>query len=208
VPHQHNQNMKMRSLNVVGQNWLRAALGLALVALLFVGACDLLGLLDEFQPTGTPFSIDSNIEVISITGSKRHFSDSGQVTIDFKARSRSSGTEDDILPGGLFLTSGLERVQHVILLKSHYLEVGSEVTLRVVGSFCCNERSRTPDDGDSLELGPITDNPDLQDLVELVRDRDISQNLGLVERAVYMVTDSTGLTQAYRDSISGLPPEG
>ena len=190
------------------KNWLRVALGLALVVLLFAGACDLLGLIDQFQPTGTPFNINSNIEVISITGSKRHFSDSGQVTIDFKARSRSSGTEDDILPGGLFLTSGPDRVQHVVLLKSHYLEVGSEATLRVVGTFCCNERNRTPDDADTLQLGPITDNSDLQDLVELVRDRDISQNLGLVERAVYMVTDSTGLTQAYRDSISNLPPEG
>ncbi|UCG42008.1 MAG: hypothetical protein JSU73_08965 [candidate division WOR-3 bacterium] len=200
--------MKMRSPHVFGQNWLRVALGLTLVALLFVAACDLLDLIDEFEPTGIPFNLDPDIEVISITGSKRNFSDSGQVTIDFKARSRNSGTEDDILPGGLFLTSGLERVQHVILLKSHRLEVGPEATLRVVGTFCCNERDRTPDDGDTLQLGPITDNSDLQDLVDLVRDRDISRNLGLVERAVYMVTDSTGLTQAYRDSISRLPPEG
>jgi hypothetical protein len=200
--------MKMRSLYVFGQNWLRVPLGLAFVALLFVGACDLLDLIDEFEPTGIPFNLNPDIEVISITGSKRQFSDSGQVTIDFKARSRSSGTEDDLLPGGLFLTSGLERVQHVILLKSHDLKVGSEATLRVVGTFCCNERDRTPDDGDTLQLGRITDNSDLQDLVDLVRDRDISQNLGLVGRAVYMVTDSTGLTQAYRDSISELPPEG
>ncbi len=200
--------MKMRGSRGAGQNWLRVPLGLALVALLFVGACDLLDILGDFEPTGTPFNLNSDIEVISITGSKRHFSDSGQVTVDFQAKSKSSGAEDDVLPGGLFLTSGIERVQHVILLKSHHLEVGTETTLRIVGTFCCNERDRTPDDSDTLQLGPITDNSDLQDLVELVRDRDISQNLGLVERAVYMVTDSTGLTQAYRDSISDLPPEG
>ena len=200
--------MRMRGLHVFGRFWLRVPLGLALVTLMLVGACEFLDLIDEFEPTGTPFNLNPDIEVISITGSKRHFSDSGQVTIDFKARSRGSGAEHDILPGGLFLTSGLERVQHVILLKSHHLEVGSETALRVVGTFCCNERDRTPDDEDTLQLGPITDNSDLQDLVDLVRDRDISQNLGLVERAVYMVTDSTGLPQAYRDSIGALPPEG
>jgi hypothetical protein len=67
----------------------------------------------------------------------------------------------------------------------------------------------SPDRGDTFDLGPTTDDPELNQLVDLVRDKDISAGgaMWMVQRAVYLVTDSTGLTQAYIDSINALPDE-
>ncbi|MEO0069725.1 MAG: hypothetical protein ABIK18_02895, partial [candidate division WOR-3 bacterium] len=81
-------------------------------------------------------------------------------------------------------------------------------TALVIGVFCCNRYRQIPAEKDSFLLGPFTDNPELRQVAELVRNKKISDNLGLVQRAVWMITDSTGLTQAYIDSLNALPPEG
>jgi hypothetical protein len=55
----------------------------------------------------------------------------------------------------------------------------------------------------------MTDNAELQQIVSLVKDKDISRatDMSMVQHAVQMVTDSTGLTQAYIDSINALPAD-
>ena len=53
----------------------------------------------------------------------------------------------------------------------------------------------------------MTDNAELLQIVHLVKDKNISgyTDMWMVQRAVWMVTDSTGLTQAYIDSLDALP---
>lgn len=189
--------------------YLSLAVSLGAAALLALVACDeLFPGIDDFTPTGTPFDIHPGIEVVSIKGSLRHFSPHGQFALDMTAAA-DPGPVLDTLPAGLLFRSltALNQVQHMLMLKPHVVEVASE-TVCVLGVFCCNERREIPDDLDSFEIGPITDNGGLREIADLVRDRDISGALGMVQRAVWLVTDSTGLTEAYRDSLAALPSAG
>jgi len=181
---------------------LRSAIALALLIL----ACDLP--IGEFEPTGTQFNIDSDINVISITGNP-DLSPKGPFTLGITLASKTSSTENDVLPAGLLLKRRTSTTQHMLLLKPHAVAAGTSNTLTKLGSFCCNQFRASPDAGDTFDIGPITDNADLQELVSLLQHKDISNgtHMWMVQRAVYMVTDSTGLTQAYVDSINALPAE-
>jgi hypothetical protein len=179
---------------------------LVAAAAIVVLSCDgLFPFVDDFEPTGTPFYLNPSIAVKGIAGSLRHFSPYGQFALDMVGS--SSSPVSDTLPAGLLFTSltPLNRVQHMLMLKPHALNAGTE-TLFVLGVFCCNERREIPDDLDSFDLGPTTDHSGLQELAGLVHDKDISGHLGMVQRAVWLITDSTGLNQVYRDSIDALPP--
>jgi len=180
---------------------LRGALALALLFL----ACDLLPT-DEFQPSGTQFSLNSNIYVFSITGDP-DLNDMGPMTIAIKDSSRTSSTESAVLPAGLLLVRRNNQTQHLLFLKDQTVTAQVSPTKTLFGTFCCNKHRNIPDAGDTFELGPITDNAELLQIVGIVKNKDISNssNMWMVQRAVQMVTDSTGLTQDYIDSLNALP---
>ena len=190
----------------MNRNVLMSICLVAAAALVLLSCDGLFPFNDDFEPTGTQFHLNPSITNKGIAGSLRHFSPHGQFALDMVA-SASSGTVLDTLPAGLLFSSltPLNRVQHMLMLKPHVLTVGAE-DLFVLGVFCCNELREIPDDLDSFDIGPITDHSGLQELVSLVRDKDISGGLGMVQRAVWLVTDSTGLNSVYRDSINALPP--
>lgn len=181
----------------------RGALALTLLFL----ACDMLPT-DEFEPTGTQFALNSNINVISITGDPG-LSDMGPMTLAFNAVSRTSGTQNDVLPAGLLLVRRNSQTQHLLVLKDQPVTATGLTTKTLLGSFCCNKHRSIPDASDTFDLGPTTDNVELQQIVSIVKNKDVSNasNMFMVQRAVQMVTDSTGLTQAYIDSLIALPPE-
>jgi|WetSurMetagenome_2_1015567.scaffolds.fasta_scaffold35108_2 hypothetical protein len=180
----------------------RAALALSLLFL----ACDLLPI-NEFEPTGTQFTLNSSINLISITGDP-DLNDMGPMTLAFKASSRTSNTESDVLPAGLLLVRRNNQTQHLLFLKDQAVTATTATTKTLLGAFCCNKHRNIPDASDTFDLGPITDNAELQQIVSIVKNKDIANgsNMYLVQRAVQMVTDSTGLTQAYIDSLNALPP--
>jgi hypothetical protein len=181
----------------------RGALALALLFL----ACDVLPT-DEFDPTGTQFNVNSNINVVSITGNP-DLSPNGPFTLGMTMVSKTSSVETDVLPAGLLLKRRVNNTQHMLLLKSHAIAAGTTSSVVLLGAFCCNKLKASPDAGDTFDIGPVTDNSDLQQIVGIVKHKDISNssNMWMVQRAVYMVTDSTGLTQAYIDSINALPAD-
>lgn len=182
----------------------RLALGLVAAALILASSCDILG---GFEPTGPQFYLNSGIEATSITGDPR-LSDYGPFALAITARASGAVELYDTLPAGLLFRSSSNLTQHMLLLKDQPIAASGSGTVTVLGSFCCNQRRVSPDRGDTFDLGPTTDDPELNQLVSLVRDKDISAGdaMWLVQRAVYLVTDSTGLTQAYIDSINALPP--
>ncbi len=181
----------------------RSAVALALLLL----ACDLLPT-SEFEPTGTQFTLNSNINVVSITGDP-DINNMGPMTIAFKTVSRTSSIESDVLPAGLLLVRRNNQTQHLLFLKDQPLTAQTSTTKTLVGTFCCNKHRTIPDAGDTFDLGPVADNPELQQIVSLVKNKDVSRStdMFMVQRAVQMVTDSTGLTQAYIDSINALPAD-
>jgi hypothetical protein len=179
----------------------------ALVVMLALLACDNLFPPQDFQPTGSQFNLNPGISLISITGDRRHFSPHGLYTLEMKAKSAGSAFAYDTLPAGLLFTSIKNSTQHMVMLKEHQLTIGTQSTSLVLGVFCCNRRRLIPAESDTFLLGPLADNAGLRQLAELVRNKRIDLDLGMIQRAVYMITDSTGLNQAYIDSINALPSE-
>lgn len=180
---------------------------LILVFILVLTACDDFLIPTDFEPTGSPFSLNPGITLVAIAGDRRHFSPNGLYSLALVARANNSAYASDTLPAGLLFTSSKNSTQHMIILKDHPVTFSTNNTSVVVGVFCCNRRRLIPGETDTFTLGPLTDNPELQQLAELVRHKRISENLGVVQRAVWMITDSTGLNQAYIDSIRALPDE-
>ncbi|MEO0005447.1 MAG: hypothetical protein ABIK23_03860 [candidate division WOR-3 bacterium] len=180
---------------------------LALVFILVLAACENLFPPQDFEPTGSPFSLNSGISLISIAGDRRHFSPNGLYSLEMVAKSSGAAYAYDTLPAGLLFTSKKSSTQHMVMLKAHQIAVGTSNTSLVLGVFCCNRRRLIPAEQDSFSLGPLTDNPELRQLAELLRNKRIADDLGMIQRAVWMITDSTGLTQAYIDSINALPSE-
>jgi hypothetical protein len=181
--------------------------GLLPLFILAVLACDFLAT-DEFEPTGTTFTINSNIDVISTTGSPET-DPRGPMTMRMTVSSNSGSAESDVLPAGLTLRRRDALRQHMVLLKEQTVTAAASGTAaNRLGTFCCNQHRLQPDIEAAYDIGPITDDADLQQIIGLVQDKDISDgnDMWMVQRAVYMVTDSTGLTQAYIDSINALPP--
>ncbi|MGQ9678669.1 MAG: hypothetical protein ACUVUD_05245 [bacterium] len=178
-----------------------------LLILLLFAACDNLFPPGDFEPTGTPFSFNPGITTIAITGNRRAFSDKGIYTVEIRAQAPGSSALLDTLPGGLIFTSTKNSTQHLLVLKDHLITVNPSPTSLIVGVFCCNRYREIPAEDDTFLLGPLTDNNDLRQLVQLVKTKNISQHLGMVQRAVWTVTDSNGLSPAYIDSINALPPQ-
>jgi hypothetical protein len=179
----------------------------AAAVVLLLSACDMLPT-DEFEPTGTQFAIQSDISVVSITGDP-DLSDMGPMSLAFNAVSRTSGTESDVLPAGLLMVRRSSQTQHLLLLKDQPVTAGAVTTQTLLGAFCCNKYRNLPDAADTFDLGPMTDNSELQQIVDIVKDKDISDynDMWMVQRAVQLVTDSTGLNQAYLDSLNALPAD-
>ncbi len=195
----------MRSGTHIAGRILRVA-RFGFAALLVIASCDDLLPPDDFEPSGAQFNLNPSIEVASITGGPRPVV-TGTYTIEITARSTTGGSASDLLPAGLLFSSTQRRVQHMVVLKSQQVSFETTPGSEDVGVFCCNRLRRTPDNLDTFDLGPVTDNSGLQEIVTAVRNRDISAytDLWMIQRAVWMVTDSTGLNQAYRDSLAGLP---
>jgi len=168
-----------------------------------LAACDGFFSTADFEPTGRPFGLDPGLTATSITGGPQ-LVPAGTYTVDITAVA-SGGAVSQQFPAGLLFSSLQPRVQHVVVLKEQSAVFESGGGRQSVGVFCCNRYRRTPDQGDTFALGPVTDHAGLQEVAALVRDRDISGQLWMVQRAVWMVTDSTGLNQAYRDSLAALP---
>jgi hypothetical protein len=180
---------------------------LLLAALLLTAACDLLLPPLDFEPTGTTFSLNPQIAPPVTAGSLRNFSPVGSVTLDMTCRSTGSGPVAETLPAGLLLRSRRSSVQHLLVVKPHPFVAGTSPTEVVVGSFCCNEARSIPDYEDTFDLGPLTDNSGLQQIVSIVSSRDITGNLTLVANAVTEVTSRGSLPDAYVDSLNALPAD-
>ncbi len=177
-----------------------------IVTLLMLAGCEgMLPRSDDFEPTGSEFNLNNNLLLVSLTGMDEGFPSTGTYPLLVRLKSRNQNYITDTLPAGLLFRSVKRRVQHVICLKPHIVAAGPTEQELMIGVFCCNERREMPRSADTFELGPLTNNPGLQEIVNLIRNKDISEKLWLVQRAVWMVTDSTGLTPAYRDSLSALP---
>jgi hypothetical protein len=162
----------------------------------------------EFQPTGTQFNLNSAVQVKSIVGSTSRFDTTAMFSVDMTGTSTSSGNESAVLPAGLFMKSKKSAIQHMIIVKDYPIAVPpGHDTLITIGVFCCNSTKDVPDNTDTFEIGPVTDNSELQQVVAITKTRHLGpSNSTFVQQVIWNVTDGKGLPQSTIDSLNALPP--
>jgi len=70
------------------------------------------------------------------------------------------------------------------------------------------QRRREIPAGTDYQLGPITDDPDLKEMIAILKRKRIEgDNLLLVQSAIYRITDGEDLTPGLIDTLNTLPDE-
>jgi len=188
----------------------RSALAVVLpaVVLALVAGCDLFGKKEtDFTPHGTTFTFNPSIAVSRVDGNFSSFNPNGVYQLSLYARSLSGVVEEDTLVAGLFLVAESSSVQHMLFVKPCAISVGTIDTVIALGCFCCNSGRDVPESVDTYDIGPVTDNANLQQIIDIVRDKDITLGLYTVQEAVWQVTDSGELTQDMINHLNALPPD-
>lgn len=178
-----------------------------LLAMILFLACDFLKLERDFVPTGDPYTLNPNIELIRIQESLTRYNSTGTFSLDFIARSKSNNPETAILPAGLFFISQNPKVQNMIIVKDFGITVTSNTDTFTIGAFSVNEFKALPGDSDFFQIGPITNHPDLLRIIDIVKDKKLNaDNVFTVQRAIYQVTSEGSLSSAMVESLNSLPP--
>ena len=147
-------------------SWLFAGI---LILLIIFTTCDFLNQIDEFEPTGTPYTLNSDIELVRIQESRLNYNSTGLFSLDFICHSKSSSTETATLPAGLFFICQNSKVQSMIIVKDFGISVSSAQDTFTLGAFSVNESKSVPGDSDFYNIGPITDNSDLKKIIDIVK---------------------------------------
>jgi hypothetical protein len=193
----------MKPLFMKGRRFL-VSNRIQILLILFV-ACDFLNQNNDFEPTGDPFTLNPNITLVKIQESRTRFNPSGAFSLDFICNSKSNNTETAILPAGLFFISQNKKVQNTIIVKDYQISVSSAVDTFTIGTFSVNEFKALPGDSDFYSTGPVTDNPDLQRIIDIVRNKNLNpSNVMTVQHAIYQVTSGDSLSPAMLDSLTHL----
>jgi hypothetical protein len=178
------------------------------VVLALVAGCNSFGTQEtEFTPHGTTFTLNPNIAVSRGDGNFCSYNPNGLFQLSLYARSLSGVVEGDTLVAGLFLVSKSDSVQHMLLVKPWAINVGTTDTVIALGCYCCNSGLHAPESVDTYEIGPVTDNAKLKQIIDIVRDKDVTSDVITVQTAVWQVTDNGELTQDMIDQLNALPPD-
>ncbi|MFO7649853.1 MAG: hypothetical protein R6X13_00730 [bacterium] len=174
-------------------------------AVLLAAGCDLLNEPGDYEPEGTPFTLNPAVTLVRVVGAAPGWNPNGWTTIGFEI-SGDSTTWVETLPGGLFFKTKDDEVQNIILLKRHIIRGLPRDTVLPVGGFCVNLSRHLPDEEDTFELGPVTENDDFRRLIDAVADRDI-RYCAWLQTAVWEVSEEGKLSGYWLDSIAALPPD-
>ena len=172
---------------------------------LFV-ACDFFKKNQDFEPTGNPYTLNSNIELIQIKESRNNFNPTGAFSLDFICRSISNDTVFATLPAGLFFLTSSKKIQNTIIVKDFLITATGSVNTITLGAYSVNEFRQLPGDSDSYSIGSVTDNPDLLHIIDIVKGKRLTvSNTMTVQRAIYEVTSGDSLSAAMVESLNLLP---
>lgn len=165
------------------------------------------------DPTGTTFALPAAVSVQSSTfpGYPSDLTPP-DVTVGYglvqpvvPLVNGSAGSVTVTLPGGLLFISESDTVQNGVLIQERVIVIPPSTTQRIaIGLDCANAGRDAPAEEDLYRFGPVTDNPELLELVGLLADKDISQFS--TQFAVWEITDFGGLTAETRAEIAALPP--
>ncbi len=173
-------------------------------------------------PAGAPFNLPAGIELAGNTikgynrdecGCRKKEEDcyrgSGElVRVCLGFTNTTNETITVTIPKGLIIIAVSDETQNGLVIKVEAFEIpAGETVYYSLGAYCLNS-GRTPAlAGDVFELGPVTENAELNELMELLENKRIDnvEAGGMIQAALWDITDGNGLTDFYRQAIAKLP---
>lgn len=182
------------------------------------------------MPTGTPFVLPAGLELEKKPHSYSYYEDeycpdveeveihgSGfLVTLCFLFRNTTQEPIDLVLPPGLIFISESTDLQNGLLTELVTVEIPpSTVMPVVVASYCANSSRSAPGGGDLYSIGPITDDPDVLELLAMLDGLDLPGKslyaspeeinaITTVQAAVWDVTSNGELEETTRAALEAL----
>ncbi|KFE68962.1 putative lipoprotein [Hyalangium minutum] len=130
------------------------------------------------------------------------------VSVCLRLRNTSAQLRTVELPAGLILISDDLSSQNGMLAQAVPLQVPAQQTLAVaLHLYCINETRAPTASWDTYRLGPVTQDPGLREIINLVADKFLPvPGREEVQYAISNVTDGPGLTPQDRQALVSLPP--
>lgn len=173
------------------------------------------------KPEGTPFSLPSGIKLASTIngysefdcGCQRRdepcFRGTGEnVRVCLGFTNTTSGPITVTIPQGLILISNDVKVQNGLIIELETFEIPAEQTMYYsLGAYCLNVGRHIPKEVTTFELGPVTENASLKELMEFVETKIISDpsDAGMVQGAIWGITEDDGFENYFRQIIAAFP---
>ena len=166
-------------------------------------------------PRGTPVALPAQVSVESpFEGSEgaacgtddgTTFGAGWEVSVCLPVTNAAEEAQELVLPCGTVLVSQTPGVQNGLLLQRTVLPLAPGATRTFpLFSFCANEE-RTPSHANArYVLGPVTDDEDVQELCELLADKDLGENGADVQDLLWHITEASGLTDDDRALIRAM----
>lgn len=162
------------------------------------------------RPTGRRISLPPTVRVAGslrggATDGERVGSGAGHVDVGLRLASDDATTEV-LLPAGLVMISKSTGVQNGILVQPVRLRVPPQTTKGwVLAMYCANQGRKPADATSEFEIGPVITDDAFHELARLLADKNIPPDqTNAVQKAVWEVTDGTGLTPESREMVSRL----
>lgn len=112
-----------------------------------------------------------------------------------------------VIPGGLiFISKSLGTQNGIVIQEQTIVLPPRQVTVLRLPQYCLNRDRAGSSSDDTFDIGPVTDNAGLREIVDLVRGKTVDgMGITVVQTAVWEVTDDSGrLTEEQRAALRGL----
>ncbi|MFP2932649.1 hypothetical protein ACLESO_47380 [Pyxidicoccus sp. 3LG] len=190
---------------------------------------------DEGEPQGTPLSLPNGVSISGdilgadelrgeCKGGETPHGSGPAVKVCVPFRNDTLGSVQVELPPGLIVVSISEgRYQHGLLVERVVVTIpptrqgpgglpdggpgpDPDATQVLLHLYCLNEERNPSETGNPYEMGPVTSDSALRELLQLLSGKriDSEDDVDVVQDALYSITEHNGLTREDREAISDL----
>jgi hypothetical protein len=161
-----------------------------------------------FRPIGgKPYQFPEDLTIVTFVGYEDEIATSF-LPLRLHVRNTSSQRVTDVMPEGLAFRPRVFEYQFMMLLQQFTITVPPDAdTVILLPTYCCNEDLDEPDEDGAYQFDIQVWERELNELFDLVRDKDLSGDLAvdIAQEALFEITDGEGLTELTRAQLDSLP---
>lgn len=161
-------------------------------------------------PAGTAYKLPKGI-VLNISGTDNKRCQLGAGSLVRLCLSVRNKTEEPVtvtLPAGLIFVSQDEKIQNGLLIRDEaFVLAAGETFIFNLALFCLNEDRAVTKAKDKYKIGPVSEDVDIKELMELLQDKDLKDehHQATAQKAIWDITKGFALTAVQHRTIAQIP---